>query len=71
VADPFIIETIKLHKAYDEVEALRGVDLQVPPGSIYGFLGRNGAGKTTAIKVLLGTSRATGGQARVFGLNAA
>ena len=70
MADPFIIETIELRKAYDEVEALRRVNLQVPSGSIYGFLGRNGAGKTTAIKVLLGMSRATGGQARVFGLDA-
>ena len=33
MADPFIIETIELRKAYDEVEALRGVDLQVPSGS--------------------------------------
>jgi ABC-2 type transport system ATP-binding protein len=40
----------------------------VPPGSIFGFLGRNGAGKTTAIKVLLGMARPTSGEARVFGL---
>lgn len=46
VADPFVIETIDLRKHYDGVEALRGLDLQVPAGSICGFLGRNGAGKT-------------------------
>jgi len=63
-----IIETKDLHKVYDGVEALRGLDLNVPPGSIYGFLGRNGAGKTTTIKVLLGMSHPTSGQARVFGL---
>jgi ABC-2 type transport system ATP-binding protein len=63
-----IIETKDLHKVYDGVEALRGLDLSVPPGSIYGFLGRNGAGKTTTIKVLLGMSHPTSGQAHVFGL---
>jgi ABC-type multidrug transport system ATPase subunit len=70
VADPFIIETTELRKRYDDVEALRGLNLQVPAGSIYGFLGRNGAGKTTTIKILLGMARATSGQARVFGLAA-
>ena len=70
MADPFIIETADLRKRYDDVEALRGVDLQVPAGSICGFLGRNGAGKTTTIKVLLGMARPTSGVARVFGLAA-
>src|SRR5216117_898135 len=70
VADPFVIETIDLRKTYEIVEALRGLNLQVPAGSICGFLGRNGAGKTTTIKVLLGMTRPTGGQARVFGLSA-
>jgi ABC-2 type transport system ATP-binding protein len=67
VADALVIETADLRKTYEAVEALRGLDLQVPAGSIYGFLGRNGAGKTTAIKVLLGMTHATGGHARVFG----
>ena len=70
VADPFIIETADLRKNYGEVEAVRGLNLQVPVGSIYGFLGRNGAGKTTTIKVLLGMARPTSGHARVFGLPA-
>jgi ABC-2 type transport system ATP-binding protein len=65
-----IIETRDLHKVYEGVEALRGLDLTVPPGSIYGFLGRNGAGKTTTIKVLLGMAHPTSGEARVFGLPA-
>jgi ABC-2 type transport system ATP-binding protein len=68
VADPLIIETVDLRKRYDSVEALAGLNLQVPAGSIFGFLGRNGAGKTTAIKVLLGMAKATGGGALVFGL---
>ena len=70
MADPFIIETAELRKHYDAVEALRGVNLQVPAGSICGFLGRNGAGKTTTVKVLLGMARPTSGSARVFGLAA-
>jgi len=64
-----VIETAGLRKRYDEVEALRGLDLQVPPGSIFGFLGRNGAGKTTTIKVLLGMARPSAGEASVFGLS--
>ena len=70
MADPFIIETADLRKVYDGVEAVRGLNLQVPKGSIYGFLGKNGAGKTTTIKILLGMARPTGGYARVFGLAA-
>ena len=71
MSDPFIIETADLKKNYDGVEALRGLTLQVHPGSICGFLGTNGAGKTTTIKILLGLARATSGTAQVFGLDAA
>jgi ABC-2 type transport system ATP-binding protein len=67
VTDPSVIETSGLTKHYEDVEALRGLDLQVPAGSIFGFLGTNGAGKTTTIKVLLGMARPSGGDARVFG----
>jgi ABC-2 type transport system ATP-binding protein len=68
VTDHTVIETAGLWKRYDDVEALRGLDLRVPKGSIFGFLGKNGAGKTTAIKVLLGMARPTQGDARVFGM---
>ncbi len=67
MSDHLAIHTVDLWKRYDDVEALRGLDLQVPAGSICGFLGRNGAGKTTAIKVLLGMARATKGEARLLG----
>ncbi len=66
----FAIETVALRKHYDGVEAVRGLDLQVPAGSIFGFLGRNGAGKTTTLKVLLGMARPTSGTAQVLGLAA-
>jgi len=67
VSDRLAIETTDLWKRYGDVEALRGLNLQVPAGSICGFLGRNGAGKTTTIKVLLGIARATRGGARLLG----
>ena len=67
MADGCVIETVDLHKRYDQIEALSGLDLKVPAGSIFGFLGKNGAGKTTTIKILLGMARATSGSARVFG----
>jgi ABC-2 type transport system ATP-binding protein len=72
--DAFVIDTANLHKSYDggpgSIEALRGLTLHVPKGSIFGFLGRSGAGKTTTIKVLLGMAHPTSGEARVFGLPA-
>ena len=70
MADTLIVEAVDLRKNYDGVEALRGLNLQVPMGSIHGFLGRNGAGKTTTIKILLGMARPNGGQVRAFGLPA-
>ena len=70
MTDACVIETADLQKRFDGVDAVRGLNLQVPAGSIYGFLGRNGAGKTTTIKVLLGMTRPTGGHACVFGLAA-
>jgi ABC-2 type transport system ATP-binding protein len=67
VTDQFVIETNDVWKQYDDAEALRGLTLQVPAGSICGFLGKNGSGKTTTIKLLLGMARATKGDVRVFG----
>lgn len=49
------------------VVALCGVSLTVEPGEAFGFIGANGAGKTTAIKILMGLIRATKGTARLFG----
>jgi ABC-2 type transport system ATP-binding protein len=59
-----------VRKSYGTVDALRDFDLAVPRGTIHGFLGRNGAGKTTALKILLGMTHADAGYARVFGLDA-
>jgi ABC-2 type transport system ATP-binding protein len=70
VADAWIIETADLRKTYGDVDAVQGLDLQVPRGSICGFLGKNGAGKTSTIKILLGMTLPTSGRAEVFGLPA-
>ncbi len=62
-----VIQTRQLRKRYRRVEALRGLDLEVPEGSICGFLGPNGAGKTTTMKILMGLIRPSGGWVSVFG----
>jgi len=63
------ITAIGLTKRYPGVQALTGLDLDVPTGSIYGFLGPNGAGKTTALKLLAGLARPTSGTATVAGVS--
>jgi ABC-2 type transport system ATP-binding protein len=63
-----IIEMKNLKKIYGGNVAVDGIDLAVERGSIHGFLGRNGSGKTTTIKMLLGLTHPTSGEARVFGL---
>lgn len=61
------IQTDKLEKVYSKLRAVDGLSLSVPRGSIYGFLGRNGAGKTSTLKMLLGLVRPTAGGATVLG----
>ena len=65
------IETIGLTKSYGDQEVLRGVDLAVPHGSIFALLGSNGAGKTTAVRILSTLLRADGGTASVNGYDVA
>ncbi|HXX44212.1 MAG TPA: ABC transporter ATP-binding protein [Candidatus Acidoferrales bacterium] len=61
------IRTEQLTKKFRRVDALNGLDLEVPEGSIYALVGPNGAGKTTAIKILMNIFRPTGGKAEVLG----
>jgi ABC-2 type transport system ATP-binding protein len=56
-----------LQRAFDEVLAVQGVDLEVDEGEIYGFLGPNGAGKTTTVRMLTTLLLPTGGRATVAG----
>ena len=55
-------------KAFGDVQAVRGIDLELQQGEIVAFLGPNGAGKTTTIDMVLGLSRPTTGEVSVLGL---
>lgn len=65
-----IIATHRLTKYYGRRKAVDTLDLRVPQGSVYGLLGRNGAGKSTAIKMLLGMVHPDYGRAELFGEDA-
>ncbi|MGF3214799.1 ABC transporter ATP-binding protein [Facklamia sp. P12945] len=65
----YIIETKNLTKVYGEQKVVNSVNLHVEKGSIYGLLGRNGAGKTTIMKMILGLTDITNGEVSVFNQN--
>lgn len=64
-----VVSVENLTRHFGSKRALNQVNLQVPPGTVYGLVGENGAGKTTLIKHLLGRLRAQQGKAHVFGLD--
>jgi len=66
VAQP-AIKIQGLQKAYDGVQALRGVDITIEEGEFFGLLGPNGAGKTTTINILTGLVRRDAGVTEIFG----
>jgi len=61
------IQVNDLRKHYGMVQALNGLNLEVPAGSIYGFLGPNGAGKTTTLRILAGLAKADSGKVTIDG----
>jgi ABC-2 type transport system ATP-binding protein len=61
------IEVRDLHKRYGEYEALRGIDIEVKRGEVFGLLGPNGAGKTTTVEILEGYRARDDGEATVLG----
>jgi ABC-type multidrug transport system ATPase subunit len=67
----YAVETHGLRKSYrtrkGKLIAVAGLDLKVPAGGVHGFLGPNGSGKTTTIRMLLGLIRADAGEIEVFG----
>jgi ABC-2 type transport system ATP-binding protein len=65
--DDLAIETEGLTKRFGDLAAVDGIDLAVPRGSVFGFLGPNGSGKTTTIRMLLGLIAPTAGSWRLLG----
>lgn len=64
-----VITVNNLTMHFRRCDALRGIDLQVQPGTVFALLGENGAGKTTLIRILTGFQKPTLGNARVCGLD--
>ena len=61
------IEVHDLHKRYGEFEAVRGIDIEVQRGEVFGLLGPNGAGKTTTVEILEGYRERSSGKVSVLG----
>jgi len=66
-----VISVQDLHKSYGDFEAVRGIDLKVDTGEVFGLLGPNGAGKTTTIEILEGLRPRTSGEVSVLGFDPA
>ncbi len=64
------VEAHGLTKRYGATLALDSLHLEIAPGEVYGYLGPNGSGKTTTIRLLLGLHRPSSGEARLFGVDA-
>lgn len=64
-----VVEVNSLKKSYNGVEALKGINLLIKRGEIFGLLGPNGAGKTTTVEIIAGLRTPDEGSVRVFSLN--
>ncbi|MEM7262860.1 MAG: ATP-binding cassette domain-containing protein [Planctomycetota bacterium] len=62
-----VVEFEDCAKEFDRTPALRGLTFSIPRGAVVGFVGRNGAGKSTAIRCLVGLQQPTRGTVRLFG----
>lgn len=62
-----LLETRNLTKQYGHHKAVDSVDMHIKKGAVYGFIGRNGAGKTTCLKMISGLSKPTCGEIEMFG----
>ena len=71
VSRPFLAEPVlqlkDVHKSFGSLKVLDGLNIAVYPGEVFGFLGRNGAGKSTAIRLLMGITQCDAGDITVFG----
>lgn len=64
----YILQTNHLTKKYKNFQALHGLTMNVPKGSIYGFVGKNGSGKTTLIRLICGLQEVTSGHFTLYGI---
>ena len=64
-----VITVRGLRKSYGELEAVRGIDLEVERGEVFAFLGPNGAGKTTTVEILEGYRERGAGDVSVLGVD--
>ncbi|MBL8928880.1 MAG: ABC transporter ATP-binding protein [Kineosporiaceae bacterium] len=69
MSEGWAVETRSLTKRFGRQVAVDAIDVQVPFGAVYGFLGPNGSGKTTTIRMLLGLVEPSAGDRRLFGLD--
>ncbi|OKO76416.1 branched-chain amino acid ABC transporter ATPase [Bradyrhizobium sp. NAS80.1] len=67
----YAVEAVDVKKTYGGVSALKGVDIRIPQGSIYGLIGPNGAGKSTLFDILCGITKPTSGTVNVMGMDVA
>ncbi len=67
MSGPAILEVKGLHVAYGAIEALHGIDLEVPAGEVVALIGANGAGKTTTLRAISKMIRPSGGSVRFLG----
>lgn len=65
----YILTTENLTKTYGTKDAAKDINIHVPEGSIYGLIGRNGAGKTTVMRMISGLSKPTSGTYQMYGEN--
>lgn len=63
----FALETISLNKSYGHRRVIKDLNMHVPQGSIYGFVGKNGAGKSTVMKMVDHLVKPTSGTIEIFG----
>lgn len=65
----YVLQTNAIRKEYGHFKALNGLSMNVPKGSIYGFVGKNGSGKTTLIRLVCGLQQPTDGEMKIYGVS--
>ena len=65
----YVLTANALNKTYRHFKALDGLSMHIPKGAIYGFVGKNGAGKTTFIRLICGLQRPDSGSYSLYGIH--